>query len=300
MRVNEYPWFTPDFPEYNVAQQAVIPFCDQDVNMVVCFGTAVGKTVIAECCFGYHLRGEGRVVYVSPYRSLCSEKYEKWTSDLYLSPRGVAIRTGEKRSSVASLEDSGLTIMTCESFDVRTRQRSKWRDWFASIDCIVFDEAHMIGDKDRGVALEAAMMRFTALNPKCRLVLLSATMDNALELAKWVKRMNDKPTKCFVSNWRPNKVDIQEVVANGWNGMIDSTVKLASKKGGKTIVFVHSKQVGKDVLKKLRKAGIPAAFHNASVAKGRRGKIEKLFNDKHSGFDVIVATSTLGAGVNIG
>jgi len=300
MKTSEYPWYRPDFYEYNVAQEAVVPFCDQDNNLVVCFGTAVGKTVIAECCFGYHASNAGKVAYISPYRSLCMEKYEKWNEDIHFRDHGVAIQTGDKRSNSRRLQNSFLTVMTAESFDSRTRVGGAWREWMKKLDCVVFDEAHMIGDPSRGAAIESSMMRFTERNPDCRLVLLSATMDNAIEIAKWVKSLNGKPTKCFTSDWRPNRVDVVEFPEHGWKDMIDKAVERAAQSNGKTIIFVHSKQVGKTLAKRLKKSGIKTAFHNASVAKGLREKMEKAFDDPYSGLDVLVSTSTLGAGVNIG
>ena len=190
--------------------------------------------------------------------------------------------------------------MTSESFDSRTRTGGMWREWMKSLDCIVFDEAHMIGDPRRGAAIESSMMRFSERNPNCRLVLLSATMDNALNIAKWVKSLNEKQTKCFTSDWRPNEVDIIEFPASGWEDMINQTVNRAASSTGKTIIFVHSKQIGATLVKRIKKAGIKTAFHNASVRRGLREKIEKAFDDPHSGLNVLVSTSTLGAGVNIG
>jgi len=301
MKTSEYQWYRPDFWEYNVAQEAVVPFCDQDCNMVVSFATAVGKTVLAECCFGYHLQAfeDGVVAYVAPYRSLCVEKYERWKDDIHFSADGVAIRTGDMTSPEYELLNAGMTVMTCESFDVRTR-REQWREWIESLECVVFDEAHMIGDKTRGVALEAAIMRLTAINPDCRVVMLSATMDNAFEIAKWLKSLNGKQTKCFTSDWRPNEVSIVEHPVTGWNEAIDKTVEVVASRKGKTLVFVHSKKMGATLTKRIKKVGINTAFHNGSVPKARREKMERLFDDPSSGFDVLVSTSTLGAGVNKG
>jgi len=56
MKTAVFPYYTPPFAEYNVAQQAVLPFLAKDMNLVVSFATAVGKSVIAECCFGFHLQ----------------------------------------------------------------------------------------------------------------------------------------------------------------------------------------------------------------------------------------------------
>jgi helicase len=157
MRTSEYDWYRPDFSDYNVAQESVIPFCDEDMNLIVCFGTAVGKTVIAECAFGYHIANEGKVAYVSPYRSLCSEKFEKWSKDIYLNSGSIAIQTGEKRSNNRRLLNASLTILTTESFNGRTRTKS-WKSWLEDGECLVIDEAHIIGDPTRGMAVEASLL----------------------------------------------------------------------------------------------------------------------------------------------
>jgi replicative superfamily II helicase len=300
MRTTEYNWYQPDFAEYNIAQEAVIPFCDEDMNLVVCFGTAVGKTVIAECAFGFHITNGGKVAYVSPYRSLCSEKFDKWSKDFYLKSGSVAIQTGDRRSLDKKLHEASLTVMTSESFNGRTRSPQLWSSWLEELECLVIDEAHTIGDPNRGGAVEASLMRFTKLNPKCRIILLSATMDNAMEVAKWIKMLNKKQTKCFVSDWRPNKVEVIEFPVDGWNEMIAKTVERAGISNKKTIVFVHSKRIGKTLVKEMKKKGIRTAFHNASTGKSQRDKIEKAFDSPNSGFNVLVSTSTLGAGVNIG
>jgi superfamily II DNA helicase RecQ len=125
-------------------------------------------------------------------------------------------------------------------------------------------------------------------------------MDNAMDLARWVKSLNGKQTKCFRSDWRPNQVSLVEFPERGWECMIDKTVERAGCALGKTIVFVHSKKIGKILVKKMQRAGIKAAFHNASVGRARREKIEKAFDSPTSGLNVLISTSTLGAGVNIG
>ena len=300
MRTSEYQWYRPDFYEYNVVQSSVIPFCDSDNNMVVSFAVATGKTVIAECCFGYHVSAGDKVAYVSPYRSLCMEKFTKWEGDVHFESGGVAMHTGDKRSSHALLRGAMLTATTCESFDSRTRSL-KWQSWLRELRCVVFDEAHTLGDPCRGMAVEAAMMRLTKCNPDCRLVLLSATMSNAKQVAEWVKSLNRKLTKCFSSAWKPNTIRVEQFHVNGRDETVDTVIERAvSDQGKKTIVFVHSKVLGKELTKRLRKQGVQTCFHNASVNRKKRQKIEKAFNDPTSGLDLLVSTSTLGAGVNIG
>jgi len=193
-----------------------------------------------------------------------------------------------------------LSITTSESFDAKTRS-VHYADWLASLECVVFDEAHLLGDKHRGSSVEASMIRLTKINPTARLILLSATMGNAMEVAKWVKSLNGKVTKCVKSDWRPSKVNIEFIPVDGSDEKIDEAVRVAAEASmKKTVVFVHSKITGAKIVKLLRAKGVRAVFHNASVPSAKRRKIETAFNDKMSGMNVLVSTSTLSAGVNIG
>ena len=302
MRVSEYPWYTPSFSEYNVAQSAAIPFLDKDVNLVISFATASGKTILALDCFAYHLKTNDtcRVAYVCPFRSLASEKYREWSADSQLYGYGLVLGTGDTGVGLEEYLKSRFAIVTTESFDSKTRS-VRWREFLSSISCVCFDEAHLLSDRGRGGALEASIMRFSKYNPSARLVLLSATMSNAMDVAKWVKSLNGKPTKCITSSWRPTEIHTNVVGVDGTQEKIEEVVKIVSGLSGKkVIVFVHSKITGADIVKKLRNGGIRSAFHNASLSAGKRKKIEEAFNDMESGLNVITATSTLGSGVNIG
>jgi replicative superfamily II helicase len=298
----EYPYYIQPFPEYNIAQRSAIPFADQDVNLVISFATSTGKTAIACAAFGYHLKMDSedkRVAYVSPFKSLSSEKYEQWKIDDQFEDYGIMLSTGDNTPTTRDYRESRMVVITNESFDSKTRNE-KYRDWLEDISCIVFDEAHLLGT-ERGAAMESSLMRFSGINKDARLILLSATMSNAKEIAKWVKQLNGKQTKFIHSDWRPNKVDIGiRPVEDGYLSKIDEAISIASEDGSKkTIVFVHSKKVGAEIVKGLRKKGVRCAFHNASLPQAKRKKIENLFNS-NSGMNVIVATSTLSAGVNLG
>jgi len=300
MRTTAFPYYTPPFAEYNVAQQAVVPYLDEDVNLVVSFATAAGKTVLAECCFGYHLQtDEGcRVAYVCPFKSLASEKFREWKDEPQLNVGGVVLSSTDSRSGVEDHEAARLAVVTCESFDAKTRSGA-YQDWLKSLSCVVYDECHLMNDKSRGGAVEVSMMRLTVINPSVRLILLSATMGNAIELARWVKSLNGKATKCITSGWRPSRIETDYVVVADNREKVDKAVRLASESEGKTIVFVHSKGTGAEIVRRLRRLKVRSAFHNASVRPGARAKIEEAFNDKTSGLNVLVSTSTLGAGVNL-
>lgn len=301
MKTSVFPWYSPPFDEYNVAQAAAVPFLDKDVNMVVSFATAVGKTVLAECAFAYHLANDPdcRVAYICPFRSLAAEKYREW-KDGPLGRHGVVLGTGDTDAGLEEFMTSRLALVTNESFDSKTRLE-RWSKWLGSLSCAVFDEAHLMSTRGRGGALEASMMRLSAKRPEARLILLSATMSNAMDVARWVKSLNGKPTKCVTSSWKPSIIVTEVEEADGTEAKIERAVSLAVEASDrKVVVFVHSKVTGAEIARRLRRKGVRSAFHNASLAPSRRRRIEEMFNDRESGMNVLVSTSTLGAGVNIG
>ena len=304
MDTTEYPYYQAPFPSYNVAQRAVVPFLDKDINLVISFKTAVGKTVLAEGAMAYHLslNDESRVAYISPFRSLSSEKFSDWSNNFQFAHNGVMLSTGDHMAKPEDYASSRIAVITTESFDSKTRNE-RYEDWLKSMTCVVFDEAHLLSTKGRGAAMEASMMRFTKMNPDARIILLSATMSNARQIAQWLKSLNNKPTKCIRSDWRPTELNVDtHIVEDGFEPKIDMAVDFAVKSrfDKKIIVFVHSKAVGNEIVKRTRKRGTKCAFHNASLKRGAREKLERMFSSSSSGLNVLVSTSTLGAGVNIG
>jgi replicative superfamily II helicase len=289
--------------ELNPIQKASLPHIDRDVNVVVSSPTGTGKTFVAEMIFEHLLsKTDFKAVYVAPLKSLSLQKHEEWLADDRFKNYPAAASTGDNWSDREDLDAARLIVMTIESLDSKTRN-SMHMSWIERVGVLVIDEAHTLGTDGRGDRLEAAMMRFTQLNPTARLVLLSGTMENAAEVAAWAKSLNGKDTVKIASKWRPCKLNVNLVdTPSNWNERINTVHELLqnAKRGEKTIVFVHSKKLGKDIVKHLREKGVRCAFHNAGLSRGMRSRIEETFNSQISGMDVLVSTSTLSAGVNIG
>ena len=309
MRTSDYPHYQCAFPRFNKAQAAVVPFLDKDVNLVISLQTAVGKTALAECAFGYHLSSvdHAKVVYTSPYKSISSERHRDWSECEQFSSCGVLLGTSDSLCSPGDFDRSGIIIMTSEALDAKSRNVLHQR-WLKDVSCFVFDEAHLLGRERRGACLEAAIMRVSQVAPDARMILLSATMTNAMQLSKWIKSLNGKQTKCIKSDWRPVDIEVayhafdDGTAARANEGKISGVVELALRRGfgEKVLVFVHSKRTGAVLVHRLAERGVASAFHNASLSHAQREKIERAFNDPGSGLDVLVSTSTLSLGVNIG
>jgi replicative superfamily II helicase len=306
MKTNEYPHYQCGFEVFNVVQQAVLPFVDKDVNLVVAFQTAVGKTALAECAFGYHLgkSENSKFLYVSPYKSISEERYAAWRKDPLFKQYGVALYTGDVTTPLSAFKDSRLIVVTSEALDFKTYSPS-YRLLFSTVRCVVFDEAHLLGQERRGPCMEAAMVRLSRLCPESRFILLSATLSNGKQLASWLKALNGKETKHITSKWRPVKLRYHYHTPEGTltkkrKMEMTQEVLMEHGLGRKVLVFVHSKVFGKELVRHLRRAGVSCGFHNASLSANQRRNLEARFNAPESGMNVLVSTSTLSSGVNLG
>jgi len=302
MRTSEYQYRKLPFESFNPAQEAAVPFLSEDCNLVIVMATAAGKTALAECVFGYHLQTDpkSKVVYSSPLRAVSSEKHAAWSTDEEFSKYSILINTGDHIAGTSEYDEARLILTTYETLDSKSR-RSEHERWMKRVACAVFDEAHFMGSSERGPCIEAALIRLSDINPQMRFVFLSATMSNGRQVAKWVKSLNGKDTKYIKSSWRPRAIDLEIVEVGDEESKEDEAVRMATELlHEKMIIFVHSKASGTRITKELQSKGVKCAFHNASVRASKRSKIERAFSDKFSGMDVIISTSTLGAGVNIG
>ena len=307
MKAEDFKYFKFPFKEFNKAQKPVIFYLDKDVNLVVSLATGVGKTCLAEGAMAYHLQNneDCKVAYISPFKSLSQERYDDWSENEQFKDYGVLLSNSDVFSDKSDFENSRLLVMTMETLDSKSRNY-KVHKWLEELDCIVFDEIHLIGKDYRGSKVEACLIRLATLYPHIRFILLSGTMSNYIEVAKWVKSLNGKETKAVRSEWRPVKIKYEfhgyessqyysfENKFSILNGILNKR-----KEGEKVIVFVQSKKLGNRLVKKLKSVGIGSAFHNASLTLEVRKNIEKAFKISYSGLDILISTATLGSGVNL-
>ena len=65
---------------------------------------------------------------------------------------------------------------------------------------VVLDEAHYLGDADRGVVWEEVIIY---LPVRVRILMLSATVENAAQIARWLQHVRGKSCETVISNERP-------------------------------------------------------------------------------------------------
>ena len=155
----------------------------KDENVFVTAHTGCGKTVVALYGIAHTLKKGKRVIYTSPTKSLSNQKYEEFAK---IFPN-VGILTGDIKMNA----DADCVIMTTEIllnilYKGNTGSQSISVD---SIGAVIFDEVHYINDPDRGKVWEETLV---LLPREVNLILLSATIDKADQMADWLGNIKQK------------------------------------------------------------------------------------------------------------
>lgn len=311
INTSEYPYANWKFDKFNCVQSSMMDFYDKEVNGLIAASTSSGKTVVAEQFLSYEIRKRGgKGMYLVPMRALAQEKIDQWTDPNYhFKDLNVSICTGDYRITkdrTKELNESNLIIMTSEMLSHRSRNYTSDQNAFLrEIGTLIVDEAHLLTVPGRGDHLEVGLMKFTEINSKARIILLSATMPNVEEIASWISYgLTKRKTFVLNSTFRPvpltthyeiysDKVKSYDIIEKEKVNNALEIVEYYTE--DKFLIFSHTKKTGELMKNTLIKSGIKAEFHSADLAKSARISLENRFkNDKEP--RVIVATSTLAWG----
>ena len=161
-----YPFILDDFQKRSIIR------LEQGQNVLVCAHTSSGKTVVAEYGIALGLKHSKRVIYTSPIKALSNQKYRDFKKRF----DDVGILTGDVNIN----SDAQCLIMTTEILQSALYKNS---EILSQLEWIIFDEIHYINDNERGHVWEEILI---LLPPGINLIMLSATIPNYMEFAKWV------------------------------------------------------------------------------------------------------------------
>ena len=155
-------------------------------DCLVTVPTGAGKTWIAEQAIARILKKGGRSWYASPLKALSNTKYSEFSK--IFGPENVGILTGDRKEKLDAPVIVGTTeILRNQLYD------AMYQGTTLLTDLVVLDEAHFLGDEDRGVVWEEIMIYLPSRIP---LLLLSATIGNAKVISQWLSSIRGK--KCIV------------------------------------------------------------------------------------------------------
>ena len=178
--VPEQTPFKPD-PFQEEALEAI-----QYGDCLVTAPTGAGKTWIAEQAIRRTLDQQGKAWYASPLKALTNSKYAEF-SEIF-GKENIGILTGDrKENSDAPIIVGTTEILRNQLYDAMHRGEDLGTDF------VILDEAHYLGDEDRGVVWEETMIYLPMRIP---MLLLSATIGNADRIAGWLESIRGRT--CYV------------------------------------------------------------------------------------------------------
>lgn len=187
--------------ELDTFQKQAIIKLENHNHVFVAAHTSAGKTVVAEYAIALSQKHMTRTIYTSPIKALSNQKYR----DFKKTFGDVGIITGDIQINPTS----ACLIMTTEILRSMLYCGSEvTRD----LEYVIFDEVHYITDIDRGHVWEEVLI---LLPDHVNIIMLSATVPNALEFSNWVGLTKRK--RVYVISTLKRPVPLKHYLYTGQN-----------------------------------------------------------------------------------
>ncbi|MGE0606802.1 MAG: DEAD/DEAH box helicase [Pirellulales bacterium] len=312
------------FAPYPVQEQALFAWFGSDEGVLVCAPTGTGKTLIAEAAAFEALHTGSTIYYTTPLIALTDQKFlemqaaaERWG----FAKEDVGLVTGNRRVN----PHAKVLVVVAEILLNRLLQPEA--DDFSQVSAVVMDEFHSFADPERGIVWEFTL----GLLPKhVRLLLLSATVGNAVDFLGWLKAAHKRRLELVQStdrkvplafHWVPDKLlnEQLEIMADGDDETRRTPALLfcfnreecwsvaEELKGRSMLAAGQQKRLTEKLdrhdwsrgagpkLKQILLRGV--GVHHAGLLPRYRRIVEELFQQKL--LSVCVCTETLSAGINL-
>ncbi len=151
--------------------------------------TGSGKTYIALEAIKANAEQGGRSIYTTPLKALSNTKYNDFKKRFEPQFK-VGILTGDRKIDT----DANILIATTEIY------RNELYKIDERYSLVVFDEVHYIADPQRGAVWEESII---LSSKEAALLMLSASISNAEEIAAWLKEVRGKDCHIVYKYDRP-------------------------------------------------------------------------------------------------
>jgi len=165
----------------------------QKTDCLVTAPTGAGKTWIAEKAIQAIYERGGRCWYASPLKALTNSKRTEFGETF--GDENVGILTGDTKEN----SDAPIIVGTTEILRNKLYEAMQGREDL-DYDLVILDEAHYLGDEDRGVVWEEIMIYLPA---RINMLMLSATIGNSREIARWLSSLRNKECVVIQDRERP-------------------------------------------------------------------------------------------------
>lgn len=170
-------------------QKSAIDSIAQFNDTLVVAPTGAGKTYIATEAISVFLSLKSKAVYTTPLKALSNGKYLELKRRFEPAYK-VGILTGDRKIDA----DADVVVSTTEIYRNDLYRGSERHS------LVIMDEVHYLADPQRGPVWEESII----LTPKdSTLLMLSASISNAEEIAAWLLEVRGKPCNIVRATKRP-------------------------------------------------------------------------------------------------
>src|SRR6516225_12396229 len=169
------------YPPYPVQEEALLTWFTTEPGVLVCAPTGTGKTLIAQAALFEALHTGKVAYYTTPLIALTEQKFQEMQA---LAERwgfrkdDVGLVTGNRRVN----PDAKVLVVVAEILLNRLLQPEGFD--FQKVSAVAMDEFHSFSDMERGIVWEFTL---SLLPRHVRLLLLSATVGNAVDFLSWLR-----------------------------------------------------------------------------------------------------------------
>ncbi len=174
------------YPPYPLQEEALLTWFTTEQGVLVCAPTGTGKTLIAEAALFEALHTGKTAYYTTPLIALTDQKFQEMQAAAVrwgFRPEEVGLVTGNRRVN----PDAKVLVVVAEILLNRLLHAEAFD--FTDVIAVVMDEFHSFADPERGIVWELSL----GMLPKhTRLLLLSATVGNAVDFTMWMQRAHSR------------------------------------------------------------------------------------------------------------
>lgn len=315
--VQEYIW-RERWDELRPVQLTAIPaILDTDNHVLLCSGTASGKTEAAFLPIITDLieRPPDSIgaLYVSPLKALINDQFQRLDGLLEGSDVPVQGWHGDVSQSAKQRflrEGRGILQITPESLEAMLlRRHLELKRLFHDLRFVVVDEVHAFINSDRGRQVLCQLQRLERVQPRPpRRIGLSATIGEPERVGAWLAGSCDREVSIIDEEKGRRRVQLGMehfiLPEEGDNPtLFDDMAELVSR-CPKTLVFVNTRSDVEGVVYNLKRrqavigdAAIHAHHGNVAAALREAAEAEMRDETRHS---CVAATVTLELGIDIG
>ena len=294
---------------YPAQEEAILELLGGN-HLVLATPTGSGKSLVALAFHFLAMASGKRSFYTCPIKALVNEKFFALCEAF--GPQSVGMMTGD----AAINRDAPILCCTAEILSNLCLREDK-----QFVDCVVMDEFHYYGDKDRGVAWQVPLLSLA----ETTFVLMSATLGDLTAIKDSVTQLTGKPFSEVRSQQRPVPLDFEyaetplhETVQKLLDGgrapiyLVNFSQRAAAEQAQNILSIDFSSKEDKEQLKEslygfrfdtpfgkdLKKFLLHGVgLHHAGLLPKYRRLVERLA--QQGLLKVVSGTDTLGVGVNI-